>query len=217
MSDVWTGRLSEFLDGELSAAEREVLEAHLQGCAECAATLEELRRVVARARSLEDRPLPGDLWPAVAERIGAFELDAQPARAGSVRRVSFTLPQLIAAGIALVVLSGGGVWLAQWRAARHPTRIASGTLARLPANFATQYDAEVASLEQALATGRGRLDTNTVRVLETNLETIRAATLDARRALESDPANPYLREYLERNMKRKLDLLKRATMVASLQ
>src|SRR3989442_14258264 len=68
--DTWTDRLSEYLDGTLSGSERAALEAHLAGCAACAATLDELRRVVTRARGLEDRPPAADLWPGIAERIG---------------------------------------------------------------------------------------------------------------------------------------------------
>ena len=58
MSDRWIDRLSEYLDGELDGAEREQLEAHLAVCETCSATLVQLRRVVARAQSVEDRPPP---------------------------------------------------------------------------------------------------------------------------------------------------------------
>src|ERR687896_254863 len=102
MSDQWTDRLSEYLDGELKGSERAFLEAHLERCEDCQETLAGLRRVIVRARSLEDRPPAADLWAGVAERIGA------PARAAVVpirRRFTFSLPQLLAAGIALAVLS----------------------------------------------------------------------------------------------------------------
>src|SRR2546429_4165734 len=65
MSDTWTNRLSEYLDAELPANERAALEAHLPNCAECSATLAQLRRVVARAQGLDDRPPATDLWPAI--------------------------------------------------------------------------------------------------------------------------------------------------------
>ena len=45
MSDQWTGRLSEYLDGELEAGERVSLESHLQSCTECAAIVEDLCRI----------------------------------------------------------------------------------------------------------------------------------------------------------------------------
>src|SRR5881628_2981094 len=70
MKDQWTDRLSGYLDGDLGVAERGALEAHLAGCPACEATLDELRRVVARAQALEDQPPATDLWPAIAEQIG---------------------------------------------------------------------------------------------------------------------------------------------------
>src|SRR5438046_10540291 len=70
MNDTWTERLSEYIDGTLPDAERTALEAHLASCAACRTTLDELRRVVARARALDDRPPAADLWPAIAGQIG---------------------------------------------------------------------------------------------------------------------------------------------------
>src|SRR2546430_8462046 len=66
MSDTWMERLSEYIDGTLAETERGALEAHLAGCAACRTALDELRRVVARARALDDRPPATDLWPAIA-------------------------------------------------------------------------------------------------------------------------------------------------------
>jgi anti-sigma factor RsiW len=104
-----TDRLSEYADDELSAAERTTVERHLSGCAECRQVLAELRDVSARARGLIDTPPAADLWPGVAAAVAQ-----QPrGRARPARRVSFTLPQLVAASLALMLLSGGMVWMAR--------------------------------------------------------------------------------------------------------
>src|SRR3989442_6810968 len=109
-----TDRLSLSLDGALAPAEREACEGHVAECAACAGTLADLRRVVARARSLEDRPPRTDLWPAIAAGIGLSPssdvADLAERRRGRARRFSFTVPQLAAACIALVLLSGAVVW-----------------------------------------------------------------------------------------------------------
>jgi putative zinc finger protein len=110
MTDTWTDRLSEYLDGELTPGERAALEAHLASCRTCTETLEELRAVVARAGALPSRPPDADLWPGVAERIDSAPA-VIPFVTRSPRRFSFTLPQLVAAGLALMVVSGGGVWV----------------------------------------------------------------------------------------------------------
>ena len=78
MSDRWTDRLSEYLDGELQPEEREDLQAHLFTCAACARTLAELRRVVERARALPDREPPRDLWPVIAAAITVWTAASIP-------------------------------------------------------------------------------------------------------------------------------------------
>ena len=215
MSDTWTNRLSEYLDGDLPATERPALEAHLQGCGDCRTTLAQLRRVVARAQALDDRPPTADLWPAIARHVGVVSLDARRAR----RRLSFTVPQLAAAAVALALLSGGSAWLMLRRSpvspASRPTTTPSPILTNVGTNEANpRYAAAVASLERVLAHGRSRLDTATVRVIEKNLGIIDRAIRDAQSALAADPANSYLNLHLAQEMRRKLELLRQAAALA---
>jgi Putative zinc-finger len=220
MNDQWTNRLSEYLDGDLGESERVALEAHLDTCRECGEMLAGLRRVVMRARSLEDREPVRDLWSGVAERIGLPEpVSAVPRR----RRITFSVPQLLAAGIALAVLSGGGAWLLHPEPGQittvQPTPQGPGglpvTTVRTGAPMAGGYDAAVEDLERILAEGRGRLDTTTVRVLEQNLAIIDQALAQARRAVAADSANIYLNSHLAETMRRKIDLLRQAAALVS--
>jgi len=64
-------RLSDYLDDELGASDREIVRAHLESCVECTETLAAYRRVVGHASALDDRPVEADLWPGIAARIGA--------------------------------------------------------------------------------------------------------------------------------------------------
>ena len=74
MADPFTDLLSDYLDDEeLSLEERHRIEQHLAECAECRATLAELREVTLQASTLVDTPPAVDLWPGVAARIGAVE------------------------------------------------------------------------------------------------------------------------------------------------
>jgi len=229
MSDQWTDRLSEYLDDELPPDERAALEAHLRQCTACGAALADLKRIVARARGLEDRLPDHDLWPGIAARIGAssgevraIDLGAERAR----RRWSFSLPQLVAAGLALMALSGGTVWLLQPSggqavAAREPAPtmpvVSVGTsAASLRARAAGQsYAAAVSDLERVLEQNRGRLDSTTVRVIERNLATIDSAIAQAQRALAADSANVYLNSHLAETRQRKLELLRQAAALVS--
>lgn len=226
--DMWTDRLSEYVDRELPHDERVELEAHLAGCERCQDTVAVLRAVQRRAARLADRPPRQDLWPAIAALIGgAAPVTALPAARDPVsrrRRYLFSIPQLAAAGIALATIGGGSVWLALRSDAvvtPAPTPVASSpapeaALVRNASVRAEQtYDAAVADLQAMLDAGRDRLDPRTVRVIEQNLAAIDSAVADAQRAITADPANAYLNTHLARTMRQKLDLLRHAATLAS--
>ena len=221
MSDEWTDRLSEYLDDELPADARTALEAHLRHCAACGAVLADLKRIVTRARGLDDRAPDHDLWPGIAARIGVAPAapDVVALHTGR-RRWSFSLPQLAAAGVALMVLSGGAAWLLLPSAGPVPgttgVPVPTGvTLAVSPGAAPRGYDAAVADLERVLDAGRGRLDTTTVKVIERNLATIDSAIAQAQRAVAADSANLYLNSHLADTMRRKLELLRQAAALVS--
>lgn len=222
--DRFTDRLSEYLDGELNGSERAAVERHLTTCGICRSTLEELRAVVASASSLEDSGPAQDLWVAVATRIPPARSSARGSLFPPSRRVSFTLPQLAAAGLTLMVLSGGLVWMARSGDPRADFQPIGASLeppaldapAIRPANFAdAHYDTAVADLEQTLKEGRTKLDPETVRVLEDNLGAIDRAIEQCRRALAGDTANVYLNSHLAEARQRKLALLRRASALAA--
>ncbi len=221
--DRWMDRLSEYLDGELAPGERRELEGHLAQCAACRTTVEELRAVVARAAALEDRPPAEDLWPGVARGIGVGEPGVVPleSRRRRTRRLALTLPQLAAAAVVLMAISGGTVWLAgPHAAATRPSAEARGAtrpggMVAPAALISGGYDAAVRDLETVLAQNRGRLDTATVRVLEHNLQLIDSAIAESRRALAADPASPYLNAHLADTMEQKLELLRQAARLAA--
>jgi len=146
MHEEWTDRLSDYLDGELSADEQRALESHLRTCAPCAAVLNDLKRVVARAQAAGAvaRPPQADLWAGIAERIdasrtwnaGAVAPDNVAAfRGRAPRRIAFTLPQLAAAAIVVAAVSGGLAW--QLRPGLSSDRVASTDLSGSPAAPAT--------------------------------------------------------------------------------
>src|SRR5262249_44239270 len=149
------------------------------------AALDELRAVVTQARALPDRPPAEDLWPAVESRIAAFarseaalEHEASAAHAAyappaipavigqrprRARGLTLTWPQLVAAGLTLVALSGGGVWVGLHRGALPGlgtgANASHGAVASTPSLDTTvqaaesgdpTYSREVAELERTL-------------------------------------------------------------------
>jgi anti-sigma factor RsiW len=212
--DPWTDRLSEYLDDELTAPERAELERHLAACEECRATLEALRAVVARAASLQARTPDADLWPGIEHRVSQL----RPAR----RTFTFSLPQLAAAALVLIALSGGLVWMLRQPVpsavpGRNDTSAARGRTpdTTLPVRFADEtYDRAVTDLQRALDRDRARLDPKTVAVIEKNLAAIDAAIDQAQRALQADPSNTYLNGHLADARRRKLAWLRSVSGLA---
>ena len=220
--DQWTDRLSEYLDGELSLPEREALEAHLLSCADCGRTLEELRAVVARAGQVIDREPARDLWPAIAARLQTPDLELAPIATSGKRRLSFSIPQLAAASIVLMLMSAGTMYMMLEDDAAAPVAAEQPVVQSSPAQVSVRsvtrrYDEAVQELELALEHNRSQMDTATVRILEKNLAIIDRAIADARAALGQEPANPYLTKYLDAAMQRKVQLLRRAAGVARAQ
>src|SRR2546422_11298052 len=104
MSDRWTERLSEYVDGDLSERDRQALEAHLEDCASCRETIEELRALVSQAQALEPSAPSTDLWPSIAARIEAGSRSATFRRPATWRgwRLSLSLPPASPAAVPLV-------------------------------------------------------------------------------------------------------------------
>ena len=228
MTTDWTDRLSEYLDDTLTPAERRACEAWLGSSADGRALLEDLRRVVAKAKTLPDVPVPESVWQGVAAGIraagagrtedrGVVDIGSARAPAASTRRWSFTPVQFAAA--AILVLAVGVAAGLSLRARRgedqvalgHPPRgaVTTGTVAIPVASRANEsYDRAVNELQLILDRNRSSLDTGTVRVLTQSLAKIDAALSEAQEALAKDPKNAYLNDHLSRIKRKKLDLLR---------
>lgn len=222
----WTEKLSDYLDGDLSGDELAKLEAALHGDAELRCVLEELRAVQNTAASLPQHAPRSDLWSGIEARI---EADARVAvvplsSAGqNRRRFSFTIPQLAAAAVALLVLGSASVWVAMSSGANGLETGSPIAVAPIPeAGFVSapgegstfSYEATIQDLEEQLQVGRDRLDPRTVAALEGSLATIDWAIARAQEALEADPASVYLNRHLADARTRKLHVLQQAARLA---
>ena len=219
--------LSAYLDGDLDAAGRAAVEAHLDGCGECRAIVDDLRTLRARARSWAERDRLGR-----RARVGGRRRPDR--RAGARRRPgAAVVPPALVGGD-----RGTGAWRRRWsrrvtagvmwrsapdavvpdagpepvRAELEPGGIPEGAVTNV--SFAdAQFDAAVADLERVLREQRDSLNPRTVLVLERNLQIIDDAIREARAALDGDPANAMLNAHLARARQRKLDLLRRAALI----
>ena len=107
--------LSGYLDGRVSAEERRQVEAHLDACAICRATLADLRRTVALVQDLEPVGAPAAFRTAVQERLQAER--SAPNRGRRVWPLAWSLPArptwraaLAAAAVVLIGLFSVNLW-----------------------------------------------------------------------------------------------------------
>lgn len=231
MSDAFERQLSDYLDGALPPEKAAAVKEHLGTCASCARTVAELRQVMASARELGDRQPPHDLWPGIAARIAdsASSPGAVQHRPASTepgwrrRRFALSIPQLAAAAVVIMAVSAGGMALIDGAGSGGglvadpgggPVPIAS--LTSTGNTDANGYGQAIAELQEAVFRGEGKLDSLTVRKLVANLETIDRAIADARRALETDDSDPYLRHHLAEAQRQKVRFLRQtAALVAT--
>jgi anti-sigma factor RsiW len=214
MHDEWMDRLSDYLDGGLAPDEASELEAHLAGCQACRTVLSELESILGHIR---------ETTPATSPDV----LTLKPRTAPASRRFSFSMPQLLAAAVATMMISGTAVWMTmRTRADAAPTTVASQPAATadaslgsesavLIANVEQEYGEAISELQREFAARKDQLDPETVKVVEESLHVIDGAIAEARAALARDPANGYLYRHLDNTMMKKVDLLRRAAGVAT--
>lgn len=192
MSDAWSDRLSEYLDGELPPGEARELELHLRDCDACRHTLTELRTVVARLAAdpvlAADQPTDRE-WQAIRRDI-------------SVAHRRWMIPAAIAASLAGLAIAGALL------------------LPREPLLFVTAavpavYVQATGELEAILRDNKARLRPETVEALEASLRAIDSALAQADRALAADPANDYVTRSMGRLRDARLTVLRRAVAVAT--
>lgn len=209
-ADRWTGRLSEYVDGDLSKRKQRALEHHLKACADCAAIVQELRGVVAEAPRLkiDSEPLR-DLWPGVARRLAPR---TKPARPPWLTFPGTLIPRLAAAA-AVAALIVAALLLRPPSPSAPPAQVASSRTALGHTEPEREYETRVASLERE-ARARLVLDPRVVDVLEENLATLDMAIANYREALSADPGDDRLRLRLAETRERKLSVLQQAVTLA---
>lgn len=224
-------RLSDLLEGDLGSRELEEVQDHLERCDSCSSLLRELRAIQEEARALPDRLPSRDLWPGIARAIqeeGVRDPDVIRLHPGTVvpsqprrRGLHLSVPQAVAAGLALAMFSGAiGARLSSPPGSAPQAVSASQESMSSWVGLVTEATPgleatalEVARLEQILSEHRGDLDPVTAQVLERNLNVIDGAIQESVKALRSDPGNRFLQQNLERAVLAKGEYLRDASFL----
>jgi anti-sigma-K factor RskA len=214
--------LDDYVTGDLTEEARPPVEEHVASCALCAAEVESLKRILARAAELpKSIDPPADAWSNIQSAIGRDESAVRGV--GSVSRLGISQRRyvLAAAAILVAVLSSAGTALymnGHYSGARNGGAVANNSTAEAtPASLAAftieenNYLRTASMLQDLLDQQQASLAPETVAQLKASLRTIDEAILEARNALARDPANKMLVEMLSASYRQKVDLLRRTT------
>jgi hypothetical protein len=224
--------LHDFVDDELSPDDRARITIHLGECPTCRGVVDGLRELREEARrvfgasSPEHAVVPPDQWARIRERLPA------PRRAGGTEagrsahhRSSWfaPLPIVMLRRAAMIIMVVGASSVTTWwvvRSGPEPgadspsvatTPVAATTTGQQSATLiVAAYQPVISDLERLLDEGRGRLQPETIQILEENLRIIDAAITDSEEALLSDPRHPAVLRSLDGALQAKLDLLREA-------
>lgn len=103
-------RLQLLLEGELSSAERDAVEAHAAACSRCGPLLAEVRAIVRDAAALPELQPSRDLWDGIAARIEAPVVELEPRQAPVVVRRGLPWRVAAAAAAVLVAVTALATW-----------------------------------------------------------------------------------------------------------
>ena len=126
-------RLADYLEGDLTPAQRVAAERHLAACPACTALVADLHALRGEARTLPALAPSRDLWAGIAERIET-PVVALPARRAEAQPSWLRRPWLAAAAVALLMAgSAGTTYLLTTRTpAAAPDEAAPRTIALAP-------------------------------------------------------------------------------------
>jgi len=213
--------LDDYVTGELTEDARGPVADHIAACEICAAEVESLKAILARAADLpKSIDPPAEAWSNIRSAIERDKIAVATYAGISARfwRAPYTLA---AAAVLLVILSSAGtaLYMSSRNSDERSSRVAasSPTSAATPATLAAftieenTYLRNVAVLQDILDQQEASLAPETVAQLKASLRTIDEAILEARNALARDPANKLLIEMLSSTYRQKVDLLRRTT------
>jgi anti-sigma factor RsiW len=205
-------RLSQFVDGELTADEHADVAAHVASCALCRGLAHDLERLRQAVAGLGSSAPPDHVWLEVAGRI-RLEQPARSRAPEAPRRSA--LGQWIGLAAALVLLTFATYYLSRAPAAPPEATVAGnaapGGSVQVIADelsLAMQhYEKAIAELQAMAQADDDPVDLAVATQLRDNIRMIDAAIAESRQAVQSDPASEPARESLFEALRQKVIVL----------
>lgn len=198
-------QLGDYVDGTLDTTTRPRVEAHLQACARCSATVADFQVIRAMSRELEPVTPSPQVWQALAAR-------AAQAATPAWTRGWFGGWQPVFASAMAVLLATSLWWIGgQLSQVAGITEGSAATTAQVfeaeGASVEAQYTTAIARLEEVTSVERDSLDPDTADVINAGLIVVDEAIGESRAALETQPENELAQDSLFAALRRKIAVL----------
>jgi hypothetical protein len=200
--------IDDFVDGRLPESDRHEVERHIEECAACRHSVEQLRTLVERAAALPKEIRPArDLMPGIRRAV------EQRGRPRATRAwigwagLAASVLLLVTLGITTMTLRQRGEEAA--RAAPAPDAMTEIRAAE------QEYLKAAELLAEALERQRGSLSPETAALVEENLEIINRAIANVQLALNAEPGNAKNGQVLTALYQQKIEILRRVSRLSS--
>lgn len=208
-------QFSLMVDGQLPEPRVQALvREHLETCASCRGTLQDLEKLRRASAALGPMPPPDHTWLAVAGRIRMEPAPAAPIRPPARSRAA--IAQWLGLAAALIVATLGAYYFGQQPAdsgstARNggnaPATASVEAVAEELTMAAQHYERAIAELQALAKADATALDPAVATTLAQNIQTIDSAIAESRGALTQDPGSEPARESLFEALRRKVVVL----------
>jgi hypothetical protein len=206
--------ISEYIDDNLKAKQRLLLERHLEACPDCRELLKDFQGITEKVKNLDRLDPSSKPWLYIKSKL---ETEPQEVLTLTSQRKKwlkslFYQPQLkYALGSALVLLLIIGVvtlglWFSKEKGVAGKDDRNGYTFAKLK-EAERHYQLAIKALEEAVLAQEGEVDPLTVAVFRKNLEIINSSIISCQQALQEEPDDIETRNYLLVAYTEKVDLL----------
>lgn len=204
--------INDYVDGALPPGERDTVERHVAGCAQCRQLVDDLREIRRQTAALRPMEPPSRVWTGI-ERSLQQKKGPYPFFSGK----RGTAPYWLAVAAMFVIATAAGV---RFMISPRPAPVVAGRTAASTdsADMAKSveddllqaeqhYQRAIAGLEQIANADKGALDPHTAATLQKNLSVIDSAISESRAALKAQPTSEPAQASLLDSFRTKIALL----------
>lgn len=200
-------KISDYVDNELSSAEKQYLEKHLDGCSECQKLHEDFRKIKADAKGLAEFSPSGQTWFKIASGIKEKQNEVFHPTPVRQRRFVFSpnsLGWVVSAALLLVIIVGAVTIVPRLTP---PAADSQQYVVSKLEEAEHYYQKAVDALWEAVSVQKENFDPQLYAVFQKNLNIIDESISACKEAVLSRPNNLDSRNYLLAVYKEKRTLL----------